>query len=393
MSELQDAAQIIRVTLEGTEILMKLGKANIDFVKGVCAVFMNMLNKEKLSGKTSVKQLLKSGGDLQVYKFETKDLSLVKKLADQYGILYSILPDLNKSDGMSEILFHSQAAPRIKSIMEQVQNSRIESLNDYYSNAEPEEMEKMVKEAEKKSAIPKENEYRVAAEEFVKNPGIKISDVRSRLNMTWMEIWPIVKHMESNGLAAVGKDGTVTMNMNMEQFREFVDSQQWQAWFGRQQAGQRNGDNISIPDEKMEEIKRIQKLSKDNPKVNGITIDRKMVTEETEKSIKTRIPYKNDEYIWLRKSEIAWINGEKTILANLEKEKNYQVVDGENKPVRRLSGQRLYEQSYDPVNREQIRRQQENQRKRQRQRKKKEYHQTQRSLEAARRKLNGRGGR
>ena len=38
MSELQDAAQIIRVTFEGTEILMKLGKANIDFVKGILTV-------------------------------------------------------------------------------------------------------------------------------------------------------------------------------------------------------------------------------------------------------------------------------------------------------------------------------------------------------------------
>ena len=150
MSELQDAAQIIRVTFEGTEILMKLGKANVDFVKGVCAVFIHMLQQEKLAGKTSVKKLLKSGGDLQVYKFETKDLPLVKKLADQYGILYAVLPDLNKSDGMSEILFHSQAAPRIKSIMEQVQNSKIESLDDYYTNAEPEELEKMVQEAERK---------------------------------------------------------------------------------------------------------------------------------------------------------------------------------------------------------------------------------------------------
>ena len=32
MSELQDAAQIIRVTFQATEILMKLGKANLDFV-------------------------------------------------------------------------------------------------------------------------------------------------------------------------------------------------------------------------------------------------------------------------------------------------------------------------------------------------------------------------
>ena len=38
MSEIQDVAQIIRVSFEGAEIILKLGKANLDFVKGVCAV-------------------------------------------------------------------------------------------------------------------------------------------------------------------------------------------------------------------------------------------------------------------------------------------------------------------------------------------------------------------
>ncbi len=70
-----------------------------------------------MSGKTSVQKLLKMGGDLQVFRFETKDLERVKALANKYGILYSILPDLNEKDGMSEILFHSQAAPRIQSMM------------------------------------------------------------------------------------------------------------------------------------------------------------------------------------------------------------------------------------------------------------------------------------
>lgn len=319
MSEIQDAAQIIRVSFEGAEIILKLGKANLDFVKGVCAVIKKMLDQEKLSGKTSVKQLLKSGGDLQVFKFQTEDLATVKKMADKYGILYSILPDLNKSDGMSEILFHSQAAPRIKSIMEQIQNSKIETMDDYFANAEPEELEKTVRDEQKKSGMPKEKEYRVTAEEILKNPGAKVSDVRSRLNMTWLEIWPVVKHMESNGLAELGKDGTVSMKMDSEQFREFMESKQWKAWFGSRETGQRHGTESVLPVDKMEELKRIQKESKDNPKVNGITIDRKMVMEETEKNIKTRIPYKKDEYIWLRKSEITWINGNKTIYAGLEK--------------------------------------------------------------------------
>lgn len=391
MSEIQDAAQIIRVTFEGAEIIMKLGKANMDFVKDVCAVFKKMLDQEKLSGKTTVKQLLKSGGDLQVFKFQTENLQTVKKMADKYGILYSILPDLNKADGMSEILFHSQAAPRIKAIMEQIQNSKIESMDDYFANAEPEELEKAVQDAEKKPVLPKENEYRVAAEEILKNPGAKVSDIRSRLNMTWLEIWPIVKHMESNGLATLGKDGTVSMNMGPDQFREFMDSQQWKAWFGKQEAGRRGGTGPSISGDKLEEIRRIQKAYKDNPKVNGITIDRKMVTEETEKNIKTRIPYKKDEYIWLRKSEITWINGNKTIYASLEKGKDYMVLDRENKPVRTVSGQKLYEQSYDPVNREHIRRQQEQKRKRQQ--KQQEYRRTQKALEDTRKALSGRKGR
>lgn len=39
MSEIQDAAQIIRVTFEGAEIILKMGGTGWDFVKEVCAVF------------------------------------------------------------------------------------------------------------------------------------------------------------------------------------------------------------------------------------------------------------------------------------------------------------------------------------------------------------------
>lgn len=105
MSEIQDAVQIIRVFLEGAEVILKMGKMSWDFTQSVGAIFEHVLEKEKLEGKTSVKKLLKSGGDLQVFKFRTEDLHAVKKLADKYGILYSILPDLNKKDGMSEMLF------------------------------------------------------------------------------------------------------------------------------------------------------------------------------------------------------------------------------------------------------------------------------------------------
>ena len=230
----------------------------------------------------------------------SENLAAVKKMADKYGILYSILPDLNQSDGMSEILFHSQAAPRIRSIVEQIQNSKIESMDDYFANAEPERMEKAVREVQE----------------------------------TYPEDMKAVTHT------------------------------------------------------KQQEIRQFWEEIQNNPDVNGITIDRKMVVDETAESIKTRIPYKKNEYIWLKKSEITWINEDKTIYTGLEKEKDYEILDNANQPVRKATGQQLFKQSYDPVKRQIIGRQQ-----RRKKKKEEDYQQIRKALESTERTLSGKKGR
>lgn len=58
-----------------------------------------------------MRKLLTKGGDLQVLQFETKDMKKVQKMAKKYGILYSVLPDLNRKDGLSEVIFHTEAVP------------------------------------------------------------------------------------------------------------------------------------------------------------------------------------------------------------------------------------------------------------------------------------------
>lgn len=296
MSEIQDAAQIIRVSLEGAEILLRIGKCNWDFVKGICAVFSRMLDQEKLSGKTSVKKLLKFGGDLQVFQFRSEDLQKVRKMADKYGLLYAVLPDLNQKDGMSEILFHSQAIPRIKAIMEQIQGSRMESMDDYFSNADRAEMGKMVQEYEKNYERARGQDPRIGSG----------------------SVWDVSMQNKT-------------------------------------------------PSDQIQEIRKVQKEYTKNPNVNGITIARKLVMQETDKGIKTRIPYRQNEYLWLPKSEITWINKDKTVYAGLEKEREYQIVDAADHLIRSMTGQQLYQQSYDPVNRNVEGREQERIRRRQKQ--------------------------
>ena len=52
-----------------------------------------------------MRKLLLKGGDLQVLQFNTEDMKKVEKMAKKYGILYSVLPDCNRKDGLSAVSY------------------------------------------------------------------------------------------------------------------------------------------------------------------------------------------------------------------------------------------------------------------------------------------------
>lgn len=111
--EIQEAVQIIRVAYDGIEIAMKVGSGGIAAMQKAIDFLKGMLDYEKSLGKTSMRKLLLKGGDLQVLQFKTEDMRKVERMAKKYGILYSVLPDCNKTDGMSEVIFHTEAVPRV----------------------------------------------------------------------------------------------------------------------------------------------------------------------------------------------------------------------------------------------------------------------------------------
>ncbi|MFR3949022.1 MAG: hypothetical protein ACLTZM_19380 [Ruminococcus sp.] len=51
MSEIQDAAQIIKVSFEGAEIILKMGNTGWQFVKDICAVFKKFWTRKNCRGK------------------------------------------------------------------------------------------------------------------------------------------------------------------------------------------------------------------------------------------------------------------------------------------------------------------------------------------------------
>lgn len=101
--EIQEAVQIIRVAYDGIEIAMKVGSGGIAAMQKAIDFLKGMLDYEKSLGKTSMRKLILKGGDLQVLQFNTEDMKKVEKMAKKYGILYSVLPDCNRKDGLKRL--------------------------------------------------------------------------------------------------------------------------------------------------------------------------------------------------------------------------------------------------------------------------------------------------
>ena len=133
---------------------------------------------------------------------------------------------------------------------------------------------------------------------------------------------------------------------------------------------------VSMTPERMEELKEISKNIKFNENINDlnkvdITVSTTLVSAEMQDSFITRVPGtfgKDIRFLSIPKEDIITINNGKTFLTFLEKDKEYELLDKDKKPVDKIKGEELRENRYDKVNekvREQASRQKEKQKKNQ----------------------------
>lgn len=369
--EIQEATQILRVSFEGIEIFMKIVGGGIHTAKDIGKFIHKLLEMEKLSGRTSVKELLKTGGDLQVFNFDTVDMDKVKKLADKYKIRYALLPDINKADGKSEILFHSDATPRVNQIIANMKSGRIESIQDYIENGEAEELketygiDKEGKTGPNGEIAPKEQSisqfgFKAVGTYLSETPGVSVGEISNAVDMPWAEVEPVLKHMESLGILELNNDGSTAFKMDRNEFAEYVKQGKWQypeemepIVRGMEQPHRSGGAANQMSEMNSRQRKVLQHAKenvRDDPNIHQIFIARSLAVEETENRILTRIPFKKNEYLWIDKNSISHISEEKrTIFANLQKDKEYSVVNHEGRVIGKRTGEQLYSQSYDPV--------------------------------------------
>lgn len=340
--EIQEAVQIIRVAYDGIEIAMKVGSGGISAMQKALEVLKGLLDHEKTLGKTSMRKLLMKGGDLQVLQFDTKDMKKVEKIAKKYGILYSVLPDVNKKDGLSEVIFHSEAVPRVNMMIKKLSFGRIATFDDYLKNGDEKQLGKLMDFLKSQKMgnerIHTEEGARASAamEGLIEKVGlfamekqsISVDAIKENFSVDQTQAESVLKQLETIGvLGEKNEAGEHKVIMDRDAFVNRVRGYQ----------------NLA---ERMMAISASK-----NADLSDITISKSLIVQENVQAVKTRVPGtwgEDARYVWLKKENIMDIHSGKTMLTFLDKKKDYKLYDEENRVVETRKGQDLYSH-YDKV--------------------------------------------
>lgn len=340
--EIQQAVQIIRVAYDGVEIAMKIGSGSVEQLKKAVDFLIAILDHEKTMGKTAMRKLLLRGGDLQVLQFPMEKQKQVERMAKKYGILYSVLPDINKADGMGEIIFHSEAVPRVNMLMQKLKTGKIATFDDYLKNGDEKNLEKVMnflkgqKRGNDNIHTTEALKAGEALEGLMEKVGmyamekqsISVEDIRENFNIDTQQAEHVVGQLERIGVISKEQDGQHKVIMDKEAFLKRIR--------GYKELAQRM-QTISFAQDK---------------DLVDITISRKLIKEENDHAVKTRIPGmwgENARYLWIDKENAMDIHDGKTILTFLDNEKEYKLYSEDNRVVGTIKGKDLYDGHYDRV--------------------------------------------
>lgn len=141
------AEQIVRMSLEGTEVALKLtGSAAKNIAAALYAVLKNR-DKNKIKGRQRLTAMLKSGKELKVFTISESHLKQFSREAKRYGVVYCALRGKEPSaDGLVDVMVRAEDASKINRIVERFKLATVDTASIKH------EIERS--KAEKKSAPP-----------------------------------------------------------------------------------------------------------------------------------------------------------------------------------------------------------------------------------------------
>ena len=121
------ADQVMRMMLNGTEVLLKLTGTGVMHVS--TSLFSTLRQQKRTRGRARLETMLKSGKPLKVYTFRDRDLQKFKEVAKQYGILYTVLKEKDKTDGVFDVMVRAEDESKIARIVERFKIAQVNSAD------------------------------------------------------------------------------------------------------------------------------------------------------------------------------------------------------------------------------------------------------------------------
>lgn len=124
------AEQIVRLSLEGTEVALKLtGSAAKNIAAMIYSILKNK-DKNKAKGRQRLTAMLKSGKELKVFTVSEEHLKQFATEAKRYGVVYCALRGKEKSaDGMVDVMVRAEDASKINRIVERFKLATVDTAS------------------------------------------------------------------------------------------------------------------------------------------------------------------------------------------------------------------------------------------------------------------------
>jgi len=124
------AEQIVRLSLEGTEVALKLtGSAAKNIAAMIYSILKNR-DKNKTKGHQRLTAMLKSGKELKVFTVSEEHLKQFAAEAKRYGVVYCALRGKGKStDGLVDVMVRAEDASKINRIVERFKLATVDTVS------------------------------------------------------------------------------------------------------------------------------------------------------------------------------------------------------------------------------------------------------------------------
>lgn len=123
----ESAELLVRMMLNGSEVLIRLTGSG---AKNVAVLLYSVLREQnKTKGSERLSNMLRSGKKLRVYTFQDKDLPKFKEVAKQYGILYTVLKEKDRTGGVFDVLVRAEDEHKLARVIERFRFAHVDTAS------------------------------------------------------------------------------------------------------------------------------------------------------------------------------------------------------------------------------------------------------------------------